>query len=128
MIAPPPVLVHLVSAEDWERAKADGQHRPPSLKATGFVHLSAPAQVHLPANRLYAGRIDMLLLWCDPARFDGPVRWEPGVPTDPQSMLFPHLYGALPIAAVVDVSSYLPGADGTFAALPEDQSGAPSVR
>jgi uncharacterized protein (DUF952 family) len=124
MIASPGVLVHLASAGDWERAKADGEHRPQSLGAVGFVHLSAPAQVHFPANRLYAGRTDMLLLWCDPTRFEGPVRWEPGVPSDPQSMLFPHLYAALPTTAVVNVSTYLPRADGTFAPLPADHSGA----
>lgn len=128
MILPPGLLVHLVSAEDWERAKAGGRHLPPSLEAVGFVHLSAPAQVHLPANRLYAGRTDMLLLWCDPARFDGPVRWEPSVPTDPESMVFPHLYGTLPTAAVVSVSGYPPRADGTFAPLSPDQSGPSSVR
>jgi uncharacterized protein (DUF952 family) len=124
MITPSELLVHLISAGDWERAKIDGHHRPPSLDAVGFVHMSASTQVHLPANRLYAGRADLLLLRCDPAKLDGPVLWEPGVPTDPQSMLFPHLYGPLPTAAVVSVSNYLPLADGTFAPLPADQSDA----
>jgi uncharacterized protein (DUF952 family) len=123
MITPPEVLVHLIGAQDWERAKADAEHRPPSLDDVGFVHMSAVTQVHLPANRLYAGRTDMLLLWCDPAKFDDAVRWEPGVPSDPQSMLFPHLYGPLPTAAVLSVSPYLPRGDGTFAPLPVDQSG-----
>jgi uncharacterized protein (DUF952 family) len=124
MISPPELLLHLIGAQDWERARADGEHRPPSLVDLGFVHMSAVTQVHLPANRLYAGRTDMLLLSCDPERFDDPVRWEPGVPSDPQSMLFPHLYGPLPIAAVVSVSAYLPRQDGTFAPLSVDQSGA----
>jgi uncharacterized protein (DUF952 family) len=29
------------------------------------------------------------------------VRFEPGVPGDPASMRFPHLYGPLPVTAVV---------------------------
>jgi uncharacterized protein (DUF952 family) len=37
-------------------------------------------------------------------------------------MLFPHLYGPLPVAAVTSVTSYLPGVDGTFAGLRADQS------
>jgi len=117
MITPPEMLVHLISADDWERARAERHHRPPSLGEVGFVHLSAPQQVHLPANRLYPGRADMLLLWCDPERLDAPVQWEPGVPTDPESMLFPHLYGPLPTSAVVRVSRYEPGSDGNFAVL-----------
>ncbi|WP_280830234.1 DUF952 domain-containing protein [Mycolicibacterium frederiksbergense] len=113
----PRVLVHLCSADDWRRAQNRGEHRPDSLSAQGFVHLSTPEQVHLPANRLYAGRADLVLLHIDPAGLSDPVRWEPGVPTDPQSMLFPHLYGPLPAAVVTGVAAYLPGPDGRFAPL-----------
>jgi uncharacterized protein (DUF952 family) len=122
MIPTPSVLVHLCTVEDWQRAQDSGEHRPPSFDDIGFVHLSAPEQVHLPANRLYSGRTDLVLLRCDPALVGAPVRWEPGVPTDPAAMLFPHLYGPLPVAAVTSVTPYLPGADGTFAELPADQS------
>jgi len=122
MISTPSVLLHLCTADDWQRAREAGEHRPPSLDDVGFVHLSSTEQVHLPANRLYSGRTDVVLLRCDPALVGAPVRWEPGVPTDPTSMLFPHLYGPLPVAAVTSVTSYLPGADGTFAELSADQS------
>lgn len=107
--------MHLCSADDWERAQAGGQLRPESLDSVGFVHLSTPAQVHLPANRLYRGRTDLVLLQVDPAKVAAPVRWEPGVPSDPEAMLFPHLYGPLPVAAVFGVRDYRPGVDGAFA-------------
>lgn len=110
----PAVLLHLCSTDDWSRAQARGELRPESLADAGFVHLSTPEQVHLPANRLYRGRTDLVLLNIDPARLASPVRWEPGVATDPEAMLFPHLYGPLPIGAVIDVTSYRPGADGVF--------------
>ncbi len=100
-------------------AQARGEVRPESLHNAGFVHLSAPSQVHLPANRLFCGRADLVLLHIDPDRLGSPLRWEPGVATDPQAMLFPHLYGPLPVAAVIDVSDYRPGPDGTFA--PRDE-------
>ncbi len=121
-----PVLVHLCAAADWSAARTEGLVQPESLQGSGFVHLSTPAQVHLPANRLYRGRDDLLLLHVDPARLDSPLRWEPGVATDPQSMLFPHLYGPLPVGAVIDVAPYRPGADGSFAPLPGPPS--PSQR
>ncbi|MFZ0905477.1 MAG: DUF952 domain-containing protein [Mycobacterium sp.] len=110
----PAVLVHLCPTDEWSSAGTRGELRPESLTSAGFVHLSTPDQVHLPANRLYRGRDDLVLLYIDPARLDAPIRWEPGVPTDPQSMLFPHLYGALPVAAVISVTTYRPGADGSF--------------
>jgi uncharacterized protein (DUF952 family) len=115
MIPAPEVLVHLCASDEWSAAQRAGEHRPPSLGEVGFIHLSAPEQVHLPANRLYAGRTDLVLLNIDPAKLIDPVRWEPGVPTDPESMLFPHLYGPLPAAAVRSVTPYLPGNDGLFA-------------
>ncbi|HTQ20384.1 DUF952 domain-containing protein [Mycobacterium sp.] len=108
------VLVHLCGAEEWPRVASGGDIRPDSV---GFVHLSRPEQVHLPANRIYRGRTDLLLLYIDPAALDSPVRWEPGVPTDPESMLFPHLYGPLPARAVIKVTAYSPAPDGSFAPL-----------
>jgi uncharacterized protein (DUF952 family) len=109
----PAVLVHLCRAEDWSRVGSRGEIRPDPATES-FVHLSTPEQVHLPANRLFRGRTDLLLLHVDPAALDAPVRWEPGVPTDPESMLFPHLYGPLPARAVIKVTAYPPAADGTF--------------
>lgn len=111
------MLLHICASGDWRLASDRGEHRPDSLDAVGFIHLSAPEQVHLPANRLYPGRTDLVLLRIDPARLSAPVRWEPGVPADPGSMLFPHLYGPLPIAAVTSVTPYRPGPTGSFPPL-----------
>ncbi|BBY66326.1 DUF952 domain-containing protein [Mycolicibacterium helvum] len=110
----PDLLLHLCGQRDWDAAEAAGELCPVSLTEVGFVHLSTPEQVHLPANRLYAGRTDLVLLHIDPRALDAPVRWEPGVPTDPESMRFPHLYGALPAAAVTKITQYGPGPDGRF--------------
>lgn len=111
------MLLHLCSRDEWARARAAGAVTPPSLGDVGFVHLSTPRQVHLPADRLFRGRTDVLLLHIDPARLSDPVRFEPGVPADPDAMLFPHLYGPLPVSAVVDVTAYEPGEDGRFVPL-----------
>jgi uncharacterized protein (DUF952 family) len=115
MVPSPRELLHLCTAEEWDVAKAAGERRPPSLDGQGFVHLSAPEQVHLPANRLYAGRRDMVVLRVDSEQLVDPVRWEPGVATDPDSMTFPHLYGPLPMTAVTSVTPYVPDGDGRFA-------------
>lgn len=119
MSARPALLVHLCPVDEWASAKTLGQLLPESLASAGFIHLSTPQQVHLPATRLYRGRDDLVLLHIDPARLDAPIRWEPGVATDPESMLFPHLYAALPVSAVINVTSYRPGADGSFPPLGE---------
>ena len=108
------VYVHLVEPGAWRAALDDGAVRPPSLEAVGFVHLSTPEQVHLPATALFPGRRDLVLLVVDPARLPHPVRLEPGRPEDPPGMLFPHLYGPLPTAAVDAVLPVTRDAAGRF--------------
>ncbi|WP_280233091.1 DUF952 domain-containing protein [Nocardia cyriacigeorgica] len=110
-------LVHICTATEWLTARHAGTHRPTSLDIEGFIHLSTPQQVHLPANRLYRGRDDLVLLRLDPARLGSPVIWEPGVPSDDPDLRFPHLYGPLPASAVVGVQDFRPGPDGRFAEL-----------
>ncbi|GAB93344.1 hypothetical protein GORHZ_214_00020 [Gordonia rhizosphera NBRC 16068] len=114
---PQPCLLHLISEADWSQAVATDDWAPAEFDRDGFVHLSAPGQVHLPANRIFSGRHDLLLLILDPALLGGEVRWEPGVSGDPTAMLFPHLYGRLPIRAVVEARPYRPTPDGTFPPL-----------
>ncbi|MFD6895741.1 DUF952 domain-containing protein [Rhodococcus sp. NPDC060086] len=111
------LLLHICPRDEWLRARKAGALTPPSSADVGFVHLSTPDQVHLPANRLFHGRTDLVLLHIDPSRLTDDVRFEPGVPEDPDSMRFPHLYGPLPVDAVADVTDYLPGDDGRFVPL-----------
>ena len=106
----PSVLLHLIEPAAWRAALGEGAVRPPSLADVGFVHLSTPDQVHLPAERLHPGRRDLVLLVVDPARLTDPVRFEAGVPADPGGMLFPHLYGPLSTSAVIAVVPYRPPA------------------
>ena len=101
-------LVHLIEPSAWRAALDDGAVRPRSLDEVGFVHLSTPEQVHLPAAALFPGRRDMVLLVVDPDRLPGELRWEPGRPEDPADMRFPHLYSPLPATAVVAVVPYRP--------------------
>ena len=120
------VLVHLVEPSAWRTALSAGALRPPSLASAGFLHLSAPEQVHLPAQALFPGRRDLVLLVVDPRRLSDPVRWEPGRPDDPPGMRFPHLYGPLPTSAVVAVVPYRPPAVPVLP-TPEDALGRASA-
>ena len=109
-------LLHIATAFEWRAALAAGVVKPASLDDVGFVHLSTPEQVALPADRLFRGRTDLVLLVLDPDRIGAPVRFEPGVPTDPAAMLFPHAYGPVPTAAVLAVLPYRPRPNGRFEA------------
>ncbi|MDQ3402232.1 MAG: DUF952 domain-containing protein [Actinomycetota bacterium] len=108
------MILHILGRGDWPSAEV----RPPSLESEGFVHCSDPGTVHLPADRLYAGRSDLILLEIDPTLLGVPVRWEPADPPIPGGPWFPHVYGPIPASAVVAVHDFPPGPDGGFT-LPE---------
>ena len=50
----------------------------------------------------FAGQSDLVVLSVDPQQLGGNLKWEPS----PGGDLFPHLYGPLPITAVVDVRDW----------------------
>ena len=108
------MILHITSRGEFR----DGAEvRAASLETEGFVHCSDFGTVHLPANRLFAGRDDLVLLVIDPAKLGVPLRWEPGVPPDPNGAWFPHVYGPIPPDAVIAVHDF-PAVGGRFE-LPE---------
>ena len=90
-------LLHITSAEAWAEAQRSGLHAPSMLAQDGFLHLCTPAQLGYVLGRHFAGRTGLVLLHIDPAQLDD-LRWEI---SEPGRDAFPHLYGPLPVAAVL---------------------------
>mgnify|MGYP001114264047 CR=1 FL=1 len=107
-----PQLVHLCTRTDWLEAQASGSYQPVSLATEGFIHLSRPDQIIKVANAFYRGLQDAILLWIDPTRLQAELRWEPS-----DIDVFPHLYGALNLDAIVSISDLIPDQDGVFRAV-----------
>src|SRR5689334_22474986 len=98
-------ILHFCPVEVWQAAQAGGEYAADTLATEGFIHCSTAEQVHLPANALCPGRTDLVLLEIDESRLAEPPRYELG---------FPHVYGPIPLDAVVAVHEYRPGPDGLF--------------
>jgi uncharacterized protein (DUF952 family) len=101
-------LYHMARRSDWEQAEVQGFYTGSADdKRDGFMHFSTAAQVAESARRHRAGQADLVLIVVaeDAA---GPWRWEAARGGD----LFPHLYAALPVAAVVGVHDLPLGDDG----------------
>ncbi len=106
-------LFHIALVEDWIDAYRHGEYRMSTrgmtLDAVGFIHLSTRAQLVGTANRFYADLDELTVLTIDPAKLSDPIRFEPAPDTDE---LFPHLYGTLPLRAVLDARLWHRGPDG----------------
>jgi uncharacterized protein (DUF952 family) len=108
------IILHITTLDAWQQAQQVGEYRAASLASEGFIHCSRPDQVERPANMLYRGQNDLVLLCIDPARLRSRLVYEATSTPDP----FPHIYGPLNLDAVLDVIPFPPGADGSFA-LPQ---------
>lgn len=111
-------VLHLATADLWERALETGSYRGSTrdhdLAHVGFVHASTAGQLPAVIAVLYADAPldDHVVLVIDVPTCDASgssVRWEvPGDSTQP----FPHIYGPVPVSAVVAVLPISRGAGG----------------
>lgn len=117
---PDQVIYHITTRSAWEAAQSEGIYRAESLAAQGFIHFSTADQVYRVANAVYCGVPDLLLLSIQAAVLGDALRYEPPDPNLPtqtaDAELFPHLYSALPLSAVIGVQPLIPNAEGSFSA------------
>jgi glutathione S-transferase len=108
-------LYHIALPVDWERARESGTYaistRGVTLADEGFIHCSRVHQVEATANRFYGDVAEVVLLTIDEAALDAPVVDEDLYDAGDS---FPHVYGPIPVTAVVDAQPWTPAADGLF--------------
>jgi len=107
------MLYHLALADEWAAAQAAGAYERSTIGLTlddvGFIHLSRADQVQGTADAYYRDADAVLLLRIDPALVGSEVRDDPVGDTT-----FPHLYGPLPVAAVVEATPLTREVDGRW--------------
>ena len=93
----------------WAEAQRGGVFTgAPVDLADGFIHFSTAAQVRETARRHFAGQSDLLLVCVAADRLGEELKYEPSRGGD----LFPHLYGPLPMSAVLWAKPLPLGPDG----------------
>jgi len=89
------MLFKIVAATEWAVAERAGVFEGSGVDhMDGFIHLSAADQVRETAARHFAGQHDLVLVAFG-ADFLDNLKWEPSR----GGALFPHVYGAIPVAA-----------------------------
>jgi uncharacterized protein (DUF952 family) len=88
------LIFKIVSSTEWRAAETSGVF---GGAAADYIHFSTAAQAPETARKWFAGRDDLMLVAVDADALGAQLRWEPSR----GGALFPHLYGELPMTAVV---------------------------
>ncbi|HVY56651.1 MAG TPA: DUF952 domain-containing protein [Xanthobacteraceae bacterium] len=103
------VVYKISDAVLWREAERAGRFRgAPVDLADGYIHLSAADQVAETAVKHFSGQRDLVLVAVAADALGPALKWEPSR----GGALFPHLYGPLPLAAVLWVKPLPLDADG----------------
>jgi uncharacterized protein (DUF952 family) len=104
------LIYKIVDASLWRQAEAAGHFAGAGVDLRdGYIHFSTAAQVRETAARHFAGVDNLLLAAVSTKTLT--LRWEPSRGGD----LFPHLYGVLPLSAVVWTTALALRPDGSHA-------------
>jgi uncharacterized protein (DUF952 family) len=93
----PTTIYKICDAALWRAAgRAGAFHGAPIDLADGYIHFSTAAQVAGTAAKHFAGMSGLVVVAVGAEDLGTALKWE----TSRGGALFPHLYGALPLAAV----------------------------
>jgi uncharacterized protein (DUF952 family) len=104
-------LYHITTRSEVETAKSTGAYVPAGFEREGFIHCSHEHQVAAVANRLFRGLDNLVLIEIDPSLVSCSIVEEN---LEGGKELFPHIYGRLPMSAVVRVHRFACDRDGLF--------------
>lgn len=101
--AHPTTAFKVLTAAQWAQFQADGIfHGAPVDLADGYIHLSATDQLQGTLDKHFAGQSGLVIAEVDLGVLGETVKWE----LSRGDALFPHIYGPLPMAAVLGVQTF----------------------
>jgi len=104
------IVYKILSASELQQIQRDRLfHGSPVDIADGYIHLSCASQVAATLDKHFSGIDGLALAAVDLSRLGDTVRWE----ASRDGQLFPHIYGLLPVEAVVSVAPLERAPDGT---------------
>ena len=111
------LIFKIVPRPEWESA-GESYAGSPHDKADGFLHFSTRAQLPETLRLYYAGVTDLVLVAVEADKLGEALKWEHSASRGED---FPHLYGPLPLSAVLWSEPLNRKADGEFL-LPGDKT------
>ena len=95
-------IYHVTTLKEWEAAKIKNEYKPVNFEQDGFIHCSVEKQIPGVLDRFYKGQTGLVKLKIEKEKVQRPVLFELAIDLDE---LFPHIYWALNLDSVVEVST-----------------------
>ena len=95
-------IYHVTTLKEWEAARLKNEYTPVNFEQDGFIHCSVEKQIPGVLDRFYKGQTGLVKLKIEKEKVQRPVLFELAIDLDE---LFPHIYGALNLDSVVEVST-----------------------
>lgn len=104
-------LYHITEVKQWKDAQVYGEYQPKQFINDGFIHCSYKHQLIEVANRFYKRQNNLVILVIDTPKIPSKIITEN---LEGGTELFPHIYGKLPLDAVLNVIDLPSNLDETF--------------
>jgi uncharacterized protein (DUF952 family) len=103
------IIYHMCKVEEWKAVYESGVYWGSSQdQEDGFIHFSTAEYIVDSAAKHRAGQDGLLLLSVDSDTLGDAVKWEEAR----GGILFPHVYGGLPVSSVSEMEPLPVGSDG----------------
>lgn len=99
------MIFHIADPGDLAKGRAVGEYSSASLDSEGFIHCCTAQQLPGVVERYYGEAPEQVLLTLSLSGLIDPPVWEN---TSGTEELFPHVYQAIPVEAIVDATPFLP--------------------
>ena len=97
-----PIIYHITTKQEWNKAIENGFYESPSLAEEGFIHCSQENQIADVLERYFSGKKDLVKLIIDTDKLTSKFvfEWSPSIQDT-----FPHVYGTINTEAVIEVEA-----------------------
>ncbi len=103
------IVYKIMSTTELKQMQHDGVFQGSTADiADGYIHLSRGSQLAATLDKHFSGVDGLMLVAVDLSRLGDTVRWE----SSRGGQLFPHIYGFLPLDAVISVAAVERTPDG----------------
>ena len=101
-------IYHFADPDEWDQSAGVGEYHPQCLLDDGFIHAATQIQIPGVVSRHLRGRGERIKLTLNVALLGQRLKFERN---HPAGDLFPHIYGAIPLNAVVSAERFDPDCD-----------------